>query len=309
MLDGQIMSEIFQVDYYKNGKLQYLFNTGKRIYLLDRNGNSVEKFPVELRSPATAGISVFDYDKDGTIRICVPCEDKKIYMYDKDGKIIPGWQAERTDNEVLQPVQLFRAGSKDYIVAIDKYKFYILDRKGKNRVPVKKFFQVSSNNCFYLDVSKGESLARIVTTDTTGSIMRVYFTGKVEKILERNIDADHFFVFADLDGDQKGEYLTASGKSLQVLSPELKESFEIEFNDVISYRPVIYKFSVRDNKIGIVIRNRGNIYLYNNNGALYKGFPLLGSAPFSISSFPELSGRFNMIVGAKNNFLYNYSVQ
>jgi hypothetical protein len=308
-IEGPIKSDIFQVDYFKNGRLQYLFSTQKNIYLLDRNGNPVEKYPVQLRSPATAGIAVFDYEKDGTIRICVPGEDRKIYMYDKDGKIIPAWQPAHTDNEVLQPVQYFRIGNKDYIVAIDKYKFYILDRKGNNRVPVKKYFQVSSNNCFYLDITRGEGLARIVTTDTTGSIMRVYFSGKVEKILERTMDEGHFFVFADIDGDQKGEFLTASGNTLQALNPNLDEIFKIEFQDAVSYRPVVYKFSTNDNKIGIVLRNPGNIYLYNNNGRLYNGFPLEGSAPFSISSFPELSGRFNMIVGAKNNFLYNYSVK
>jgi len=55
MLDGPLKSEVFQVDYFKNGKMQYLFSTGDKIYLVDRNGNPVEKYPIELRSPATAG--------------------------------------------------------------------------------------------------------------------------------------------------------------------------------------------------------------------------------------------------------------
>ncbi|MCB9014075.1 MAG: hypothetical protein H6539_08560 [Bacteroidales bacterium] len=308
-LDGPLLSDVFQVDYYRNGKLQYLFNTKNKIYLIDRNGNPVEKYPVELRSDATAGLSVFDYDKDGSIRICVPCDDRKIYMYDKEGKLIPGWQPEKTDHEVLHPVQHFRVGKKDYIVAIDKYKFYILDRRGSDRVTAKQYFQVSENNSFYLDLSRGEGLARMVTTDTAGSIMRVYFSGKVEKVLEGNLDAAHYFVYSDLDGDKKAEYLTASGRTLKVLNPELKEDFNIEMDDSISFKPVVYSFSSSDNKIGLVLNNPGNIYLYNNNGSLYKGFPLEGATPFTISSFPELSGRFNMIVGSRKNFLYNYSVQ
>ena len=309
MIDGPMKSNVFQVDYFKNSKKQYLFNTQNKIYLLDRNGNPVEKFPIEMRSPATAGISVFDYDKDGTIRICVPAEDRKIYMYDKDGKIIPGFQPDPTDNEVIQAVQYFRVGSKDYIVAIDRYKFYILDRKGKNRVDVKKYFQVSRNNGFYLDITRGEALARIVTTDTSGNIMRVYFNGKVEKIMDQKLSSDHYFVLADIDGNQKYEFISASGNTLIVLDSGLEEIFRHEFNDIISFQPIVYKFSASNNKIGIVLRNQGNIYLYNNNGSLYNGFPLEGAAPFSISSFKELSGRFNMIVGSKNNFLYNYSVQ
>jgi hypothetical protein len=309
MLEGSLKSDIFQVDYFGNGKLQYLFSTKNKIYLLDRNGNDVEKYPVNLRSPSTAGISVFDYDGDGTIRICVPGEDRKIYMYDKEGKVIPGWQPNLTDNEVSRPVQHFRVGNKDYIVAIDKYKFYILDRKGNNRVPVKQFFQVSLFNSFYLDVSKGNELARLVTTDTSGSIIRVYFSGKVEKILDRKINSNHYFIFTDLDGDRKAEFLSTYGNVLQVLDHTLSERFKIELEDNISFRPVVYQFSNTDNKIGIVLKNPGNIYLYDYNGTLYNGFPLKGASPFSISSFPKLGGRFNMVVGSQNSFLYNYSVK
>lgn len=309
MLDGPMLSSVFQVDYYGNGKKQYLFSTRNKIFLLDRNGNPVEKFPVTMRSAATAGISLFDYDNDGTIRICVPGEDNKIYMYDKDGKIIPGWQAEPTDNEVTKPIQHFRVNEKDYIVAIDKYKFYILDRKGKSRINLKNYFQVSAKNSFYLDLSRGNDLARMVTTDTSGNIMRVYFSGKVEKIMDQNLDNNHFFVLADLDGNQKFEFITAGKNTLTVLSPSLDTLFTKEFKENIAFQPVIYKFSAADNKIGIVVRNQGNIYLYNNNGSLYNGFPLEGAAPFSISSFRELNGRFNLIVGSKNNFLYNYSVK
>jgi hypothetical protein len=308
-LDGPVMSDLLQVDYYRNGKLQYLFNTRTKIYLIDRNGNAVEKYPLELRYPATAGLSVFDYEKDGTIRICIPCEDRKIYMYDKNGKVIPGWQAGHTDNIVSKPAQYFKVGGKDYIVAIDTYKFYFFDRKGKNKIAFKKYFQVSGNNSFYLDISRGESMARLVTTDTSGSIMRVYFSGKTEKILNRKLPADHFFVFADLDGDRKGDFITAWDKNLQVLGASLDERFSTEFDDRVTFRPIVYNFSASDNKIGIVLRNRGIIYLYNDNGTLYNGFPLEGYAPFSLSSFPELGGRFNLIVGSRNNFLLNYSVK
>ncbi len=308
-VDGPVMSDLLQVDYYRNGKLQYLFNTREKIYLVDRNGNAVEKFPLSLRSPATAGLSVFDYEKDGSLRICIPCEDHRIYMYDRDGKVIPGWKPEATDNIVTKPVQYFRVAGKDYIVAADAYKFYILDRKGSTRVNFKDYFPVSENNIFYLDLSRGDAGARLVTTDVSGNIMRVWLSGKVEKILERKLPAGHFFVYADINGDKRGDYITAWDRNLQVLSASLDEKFSLEFDDTVSFRPVIYNFSSTDNKIGIVLKNRGNIYLYNDNGSLYKGFPLEGYSPFSISSFPELGGKFNLIVGSRNNFLLNYSVK
>jgi hypothetical protein len=51
------------------------------------------------------------------------------------------------------------------------------------------------------------------------------------------------------------------------------------------------------------------LYLVNNDGSLYKGFPLLGSTPFSIGVINRTTSKFNLIVGSNDNFLYNYSVQ
>jgi hypothetical protein len=40
-LDGPIIGEIRQVDFFKNGKLQHFFATPKRLHVIDRLGNSV----------------------------------------------------------------------------------------------------------------------------------------------------------------------------------------------------------------------------------------------------------------------------
>ncbi len=88
-----------------------------------------------------------------------------------------------------------------------------------------------------------------------------------------------------------------------------KTLFKEELPGPVSWAPVIYEFSPRDRKIGVVIQGSGRIYLFNNDGSLYQGFPLRGASPFSISSFPGLRDRFNLIVGNNDNFLYNYSVK
>ena len=58
-----------------------------------------------------------------------------------------------------------------------------------------------------------------------------------------------------------------------------------------------------------VDKNDAKIYLINNDGTLYKGFPLDGNTLFSIGYLEGAGGEFNLIVGGSNNFLYNYSVQ
>ena len=63
-MEGPILGSLQQVDFYKNGKLQYLFNTAEKIHLIDRNGNYVERYPISLRSDATNPLALFDYDKN-----------------------------------------------------------------------------------------------------------------------------------------------------------------------------------------------------------------------------------------------------
>lgn len=308
-LNGQILGDIFQVDYYGNNKLQYLFNTTDKVYLIDRNGNPVEKYPINLRSKASAGMSVFDYNKDGVLRICIPCEDRNIYMYDKEGRVIPGWKPGKTDNIVTRPVQHFRVGDRDYIIAIDRFKFYIMDRKGNTRIKPSTFFPVSVNNSFYLDYARKNSAAGFITTDTSGNIMKVSLNGKIEKVIEQKLHPDHFFVLTDLNGDRVNDYVIVSGNEFLLLNHRGNKLFSQELQERIEIKPLIYNFSATDNKIGIVMNHEGIIYLFNNDGSIYEGFPLEGVCPFSISSFPEQKGKFNLIVGGTNNFLYNYFVQ
>ena len=112
-LPGMINSEVYQVDYFRNGKLQLLFSTRDFIYLIDRNGNFVDKYPIKLRSPATCGVSVFDYENNRDYRLFIACEDKQVYAYTKEGALVNGWSFKGTESEVLQPVSHFRIGNRD----------------------------------------------------------------------------------------------------------------------------------------------------------------------------------------------------
>ena len=149
-LPGKIMSEINQVDYYKNGKLQYFFNTKNQLHLIDRNGNNVARFPISLRSPATNGVSVFDYDNNRNYRFFIACENKKVYAYSKEGKLVTGWKFKGTDRNVAYPVKHFRVNNKDYIVCADQYKTYILDRRGNIRVKTNESFEHSKNDVYLI---------------------------------------------------------------------------------------------------------------------------------------------------------------
>ena len=96
------MSDIFMVDYYKNGKFQYLFNTENYLYLVDLNGNYVADFPAKLAASATGPLNVFDYNDDKEYRIVIPLNDNKIYNFDINNNVpIEGWNKIQSKANVI----------------------------------------------------------------------------------------------------------------------------------------------------------------------------------------------------------------
>jgi len=308
-LDEQIKGDVYQVDKYKNNKLQYLFNTKTKIYLIDRNGNNVEHFPVNLRSPATNGLAVFDYDKTRDYRIFVAGEDKHIYLYDIMGNILPGWHFDNTDNFVVKPVQHFRLETKDFIVFADSLKTYILNRKGENRVSVSKYFPKSKNAPFYLYNPYGKIEGNyLVTTNRTGKLYFIGFDGTVKVKEIKDFTPEHYFVLEDINRDGHPDFLFLDKNMLSAYNSNKKEIFSYTFNNVISSPPIIFTFPNNVCKIGIIDKTDELVYLFNADGSLYNNFPLEGKSSFSIGHFDSALLRFNLLVGGKGNFLYNYAV-
>ncbi|MBI4649179.1 MAG: hypothetical protein HY738_21945, partial [Bacteroidia bacterium] len=176
-LDEPIISEVFQIDYYKNNKLQLLFNTKSKIHLIDRNGNYVERYPILLRSPATNGITVFDYENNKDYRLFVAGRDRKIYVYTKEGNILSGWEFDKSESYIRSEIQHIRISDKDYIVFADSLKIYILDRKGSQRIKLHKNIAKSIQNNIYLEEKTSKTEYRFVTTDTSGIIQYIYLDG------------------------------------------------------------------------------------------------------------------------------------
>ena len=308
-LKERINSEVFQIDYYKNRKLQLLFSTKNYLHCIDREGNYVEKYPVRLRESSSAGMSLFDYEKNKNYRIFIPCTDKKVYAYSKEGKILSGWTFRGSDHIVRRPVNYFRVGQKDYIVCGDGSRNYILNRRGEDRVRITKDFPKSIKNQFYLNNTNVPENSYLVTTDTTGAVMKIYFSGKVIEQKLNKFSGQHFFDFKDVDADGKDDYIFLDKNKLWVYHSTGELIFDYEFKHLVDQRPVYYHFSSKERKIGVVSGKDKKIYLINDSGMLYKGFPLTGTTMFSIGYFDITSSRFNLVVGGENNFLYNYAVE
>ena len=304
-LPGKIKSEIYQIDYYKNGKLQYLFSTRNQLHLIDREGNNVARYPINLRSPATNGVAVFDYDNNRNYRFFIACENKQVYAYNQEGKLISGWDFKGTDRPVTTPLKHFRVGAKDFLVCADQYKTYILDRRGNIRVNTNDNFEHSSNDLYLVQAGK----PAITTTDVNGLIHLQYFDGHHQTVKAGTFSKKHFFETEDLNADGKTDFIFADENKLYAFSSSGKKIFDREFDNNITCKPNCYVFANNDRKIGVVCRAENRVYLINSDGSLYDGFPLHGNTEFTIGYFNRANPYFNLVVGNEDNSFYNYQVE
>lgn len=306
-LNEAINSEVYQIDYYKNGKLQFLFSTKNGLHLLDRNGNYVDKYPVNLRSAASNGMALFDYDSRREYRIFIAGVDRKVYVYDKTGAIVKGWKFGQSEGLVTQEIQHHRIGNKDYIVFADPMRTYILDRRGQTRVSPERQFAKSHNSKLILDKQSSKG-PRLVTTDVEGTVWYTYFSGVVEQQKLKTYSADHYFAYDDINGDGRKDFIFADQDRLEVLSADGSRIFEQKLGGIITHAPSIYRFPGNSREIGVVTRSQEKIYLFKANGKQHEGFPLRGRTPFSVGYLDPSSKQFNLLVGGDNLFLLNYRV-
>lgn len=307
-IEEAIMGKVFQVDYFKNGKLQYLFNTKTKIYLLDRNGNFVKRYPIKLPAAAAVPLSVFDYDKNRNYRLFVPLVNNKIIVYNIEGKTVTGFKFKNTDNRIISQVQYIRDNNKDYILITDSERIYILDRRGNTRVKPNVRFRPSKNNTFEYQQGNSQRPGRLVRTDGNGTVYFLYFNGKVEQKLIQKCSPGHYFNTKDVTGDMVSDFVFIDGNELTVYSLSGKKVYSHKFSTNIKHNPSFYRFSSKKTYVGITEAKTRNIYLFNTQGKILKGFPLPGRTRFSIGFLEPGSGRFNLVVGGNEYYLYNYKL-
>jgi hypothetical protein len=303
-LNERIISSIYMVDYFHNGKYQLLFSGKNYIHLLDRNGNYVERYPVKLRSAATNSMVMFDYDNNLNYRLFLAGEDRLIYSYDITGNVVKGWKPFRTTGFVRGEISYFKVSGKDYIVAADDNSIYFLDRSGNKRLNLNEQVSKASGSAMRLNMGSDPS---VICSSPDGTIQQIYFDGSVRKLNVRKFSAEHSFDIFDVDGDGFGEYIFIDKGILYLYNHNRSEIFSREFDSVNLGGPINFIFSAADRKIGVFDVNKNLIYLIGKDGKTMNGFPLKGASMFSIGKLSDKSG-WHLIVGGTDRFLYNYKI-
>ncbi|MBX2897837.1 MAG: hypothetical protein KF763_20515 [Cyclobacteriaceae bacterium] len=227
------MEQVQQLDYFKNGKLQYIITTASYVYLIDRLGRDVDGFPKKKNLQARFS-EVVDYDKSRNYRLLIASGDKDIYILDKTMQELDGWAPKTLNARIRYAPQHYRIGGKDYFVVItEDGQLHVLNRKGEYEKGYPLSIPKTSSGDYYLEA--GNSLA-------TSAVFFISRDGVVHKI--------------PLDGKSSNESLVRGNKSTFLLV-------------VASGKPDFYFFRIDLDKVAVFDRANQLVFEKQNPGSPY----------------------------------------
>jgi len=286
-LSGKIIGSIEQIDIYKNGRLQLLFRTKDKLYLLDRNGNEVEELNIDLEEGVRINpLSVFDYEKNRNYRIIISY-DNQIRMFDSSGKIVSGFKPEVFSSNIINNPVHIRIDGKDYLVIqLENGDIKILNRRGEDRIIVNEKVQFSKNNFYsYLDFfTTSDSQGNLIQIDTNGNFNRVKLDLSSENYI--NILNDNLVYISNN---------ILSIKGIKVKLPTGRYS-----------KPKIFS-SNRGLLVGTTDLSEDKIYLYDDKGNLISGFPLKGNSSVDLND-SDTDGKLEVISKIDDYSIVSYEI-
>lgn len=306
-INSPIVGDIHPIDFYNNGKIQYIFSTKDEIHCLDIQSKNVASYPIYLNYTTTKGISVFSYDSKKDYRIFVP-SNKKIYVYTKEAKKVKGWVFKDTKDTIIRKIQYFKLKGKDYIVVVDKNKIYMLNRRGQERLKIKTKIQLSESNIFYLKKQKDTKLEYLLTSSITGDIINIFFNGdlKIQKVGVN--EKEHSFLPVDITKDGLLDYVYSYDNTLKIFSNKGELLLDKKLKLKISYPPLVYFHKKKFVGLGVCLSQLNKSYLFNIKGENIKGFPLEANTPLVIFPSDENESSFRIILGNNSNYLFSYNI-
>ena len=281
-INQPILGQISQIDIYKNGRLQLIFNTKNKIYVLDRNGNNVKQFPKTFNDPITQPLAVFDYDNNKNYRLLVT-QGSELLMYDKNGKKVSGFKYKKSSNNITSKPKHFRILNKDFIVFKIGNKMKILNRKGRERINVNDDINFSNQNVF-------EYNDKLISTTTDQKLVQIDVNGVIDLSSLKNLS------------------LNSDGSNLVVLNENsIKLSSNVASIPFGNYGSPQLSNINKNLLITLYDKQNKKSYLFNKNLILDTSFPIYSLIPMEIGDMNR-DKNVEIIISNKNKFISCYTI-
>jgi hypothetical protein len=302
-LDGPVISEIFQFDYYKNNKLQLLFATKNFIYAIDRFGNLLPDFPIRFSQGRISHLNLLDYDNNRDYRFFISTLEGDLYLSDKSGNVLEGWNPKKINASLsVKPTHHRIPGIGDRMLALAKSgELYLFNRRGDTELGSPIRLGESLETDYVLLERGGAKETRLVTVTKTGEIVMVNFLGE---ITYRNqlMKPDRETVFHLIKDQKDDRYVFAVHEynKVSVIDSDTNVLFTKDiFSDSLKFQ--FFSFGSDKNIFAILDQNQEFIFLYNLKGDLLTARPIDGNQELEIK-YSAAQNEYIIYVVSNNKF-------
>lgn len=284
-MEKPVSGEVYQIDYLKNNKLQYLFTTDRNLYLLDRNGNAVGNFPVRVPAPAPLqSAAVIDYESNLDYRFLAQDLVGNLFMYAKAGKLLDGWNPLRLGSRLQGPVRHLRIRGKDYLLALRvDGTVHALNRKGKDYDGFPLTLSKSTNPLIIEPGTDPENTSLTVLTNQ-GEVTQFNLAGKVLEKKQLYRPSKNSLFRTSVDYTRPGSWLIVrqDEHSISVLDRKGDLLFTKEAEPDGRYQVQYYNFGAGLRLIAFTDLTKGRMQLFDLSGKKVGDKELASSFPASI---------------------------
>jgi len=303
-IEDKIRGDVFQVDFYKNNKLQYLFATKNGLHIIDRNGDYISGFPIHFKDPIDIEwVNIIDYDNSKRYRILVGDSGGRIFLFDQYGEVLEGWDPKELGGPFSSAPFHLRAGGRDCMIAIEENgTFNSMTRRGDfyNGFPVK--FENSIPGPVFVQRGTDFSRTLIHLALSNGEINKCNLDGKVvEKIqLYRPGKESYFGIVTDV---LNNTYVVCRQdfNYISIMRPDGEVIFEKEllFSDHLKVQ--FYNFSAGIEIYAFTDSQQAFTYLYDGSGNLINQQPIESGFEIGLI-YSEVNNNFHMYSCYGNQF-------
>jgi hypothetical protein len=287
-LDFPVISEVFQIDFFKNEKLQLIFACEDGLYGFDRLGNVLPGYPIPLpQGRRLAYMNLVDYELNKDYRYFVADELGDLYLIDKRGKLLEGWAPKHTTGPLAdRPAHHRVLGIGDVMVSLHKNgSMELMTRRGESRTgnPLKLGEGVDTH---YGLTDRGGASSQLVTVNTSGEVVSVNFNGELT-YRSQLLRPDRETSFHLVNNQQRDGFLIVLHEFNKITVLNANESPLFEYpilSDDLHFQ--WFSFGYEKDVFVVVDRVQEFCYLFDLKGDLLIAKPIESTGPISVTHSP-----------------------
>ena len=278
-IQDRIVGKVHQVDYLNNNKLQLFFATPDRLHVIDRLGNYVSPFPVANTQKDVEYVSVVDYDNSKKYRFLMADRSGKLWLTDKEGRLLDGWKPRSTDGQLFTTPNHHRIRGKDFVLAIRRDGWaYLMNRRGENIKGFPLNLEIRPGGDYFLEVGSTLASSHFVVVSRDGVKVKFNVEGQVlskEPLIKTGVE-DQFSLVTETT---RKAYLVMRQNPRQLTLLDENGNVILTNDFVGANRANVQYYDFGTGKVYVLIVDEIQelCYLYDGQGNLLTPVPIEGS--------------------------------